>query len=161
LAETALASAEAAQGRAAFLAEAGALLAESLEAEQVLARLAQLVVRSLADWCEFDLIEDGQIHRPAGAHADPAKPPLLEELARRYPPDWDSAHPQLETLRSGKSLLLPDVSDEYVERHTVDAAHARLVHQLGFRSALVVALRVRERILGAFSVISSAPERRY
>jgi signal transduction histidine kinase len=153
--------AEAAQERAAFLAEAGALLSESLDWEQVLSRLSQRVVRSLADWCELDLIEEGQIHRRAGAHANPAKDPLLQELARRYPPNWNSAHPQLETLRSGTPLLLTVISDDYVERHTVDAAHAKLVRELGFSSGLIVPLKARERILGALTLISARPERPY
>jgi predicted ATPase/signal transduction histidine kinase/tRNA A-37 threonylcarbamoyl transferase component Bud32 len=158
---TARRAAEAAQQRSAFLAEAGVLLAESLDHERVLARVAQLIVRSLADWCAFDLIEDGQIRRRAGAHADPSRAPLLLELARRYPPAWDSPHPQVEILRHGRPLIVPDVSGEYIRQHTVDAGHAGLIRQLGMVSTLAVPLKVRERVLGAITMASTTPARRY
>jgi predicted ATPase/signal transduction histidine kinase len=154
-------AAESAQARSAFLAEAGVLLAESLDYEQVLARVARLIVRSLADWCEFDIIEDHEIRRRAGAHADPARGSLLLELARRFPPAWDSAHPQVEILRSGKPLLLPDVTDEFLRQHTVDAAHVRLVRDLGFTSSVMVPLKARDRVLGVITLASATPQRRF
>ena len=40
-----------------FLAEAGAVLASSLDYEQTLANVGQLVVRDLADWCIVDIVE--------------------------------------------------------------------------------------------------------
>ena len=46
--------------RVSFLADAGELLWSSLEYEQALARLAQLAVPRLADWCAVDMVgEDG------------------------------------------------------------------------------------------------------
>jgi signal transduction histidine kinase len=113
----------------------------------------------MADWCQFDLIEDGQIHRRAGAHADPAKAQLVKKLARSYPPSWTSPHPQVQVLRSGEALLLVDI-DDYIRQHTVDDAHARLIRELGFASGVVVPLKARERILGALTLASSVPEHR-
>ena len=85
-------AAEQSRERAAFLAEVGSVLSESLDLDVVLERVARAVVRSFADWVAFDLVEDGQIRRRAGAHRYPERAPLLEELARRYPPSWDSPH---------------------------------------------------------------------
>src|SRR4029453_5816285 len=95
--------------------------AQSLDYEDGLSRVAQLLVRSLADWCQFDLIEEGKIHRRAGTHADPTRVPALARLAEQYPPRWDSPHPQLPALRDGKVVLIGDASDEYVRAHTIDA----------------------------------------
>ena len=68
-----------------FLAEAGAVLASSLDYEQTLSTLGQLMVRDFADWCIVDLVESdnrprrlqgrqrarepGAAGRPAGAAA--------------------------------------------------------------------------------------------
>ena len=41
-----------------FLAEAGAVLASSLDYEQTLSTLGQLMVRDFADWCIVDIVED-------------------------------------------------------------------------------------------------------
>jgi len=46
-----------------FLAEAGALLASSLDYELTLANLAALAVPHFADWCAVDVAEDGAIRR--------------------------------------------------------------------------------------------------
>ena len=46
-----------------FLAEAGALLATSLDYEQTLTTLGQLMVRDFADWCIVDVVEDAQPRR--------------------------------------------------------------------------------------------------
>ncbi|MDQ1709815.1 MAG: hypothetical protein QOG49_1200, partial [Frankiaceae bacterium] len=50
------ASAAAAGARLAFLAAAGELLAETLDYDETLERVADLVVSRLADWCTIDLV---------------------------------------------------------------------------------------------------------
>jgi hypothetical protein len=47
-----------------FLAGAGALLAGSLDYEQTLAAVAQLVVRDFADWCIVEIMEEHESLRP-------------------------------------------------------------------------------------------------
>ncbi|WP_421541341.1 GAF domain-containing protein [Myxococcus fulvus] len=55
-----------------FLAEAGGVLATSLEQEETLERVAHLAVPSYADCCGVFLAdEDGQVRCVASAHADP------------------------------------------------------------------------------------------
>src|SRR5207245_1536884 len=79
--------AEAAERRAAFLAEAERLLASSLDFETTLSTLAALAVPDLADWCSVDVLEvDGSIRRIAVAHADPMKADLARKV-RGYPAD--------------------------------------------------------------------------
>ncbi len=154
-------AAEVAKRRAAFLAEAGALLSESLDLDETLGRVARLCVRSTAEWCVIDLLSGREIRRVGGAHADPAKEPLLRDLQRRYPPRWDSPHPATAVLRTGEPLLLPDRSDEDLRDTTDDDAHARLVRELGTRTTLVVPLVARGQTLGVITLCSAAPGRRY
>ena len=154
-------AAEEARRRAAFLAEAGALLSESLDPDETLGRVARLCVQSMAEWCVIDLLSGREIRRVGGAHADPAKEPLLGELLRRYPPRWDSPHPATAVLRTGAPLLLPDRSDEDLRDSTDDEGHARLVRELGTRTTIVVALVARGQTLGAITLSSAAPGRRY
>ena len=91
--KAALANEKAALAKAAFLAEAGAVLSESLDYEKTFARLGRLCVQELSDWCVIDIVEDREIRRIAMAHRDPAKEPMLAEVQRRYPPRWDSPTP--------------------------------------------------------------------
>ena len=64
-----------------FLAEASAVLASGLDYEQTLARIADLVVPRIADWCSVTVPSGDWLRSVAVAHADPAK----VEFARRLP----------------------------------------------------------------------------
>src|SRR5262249_819364 len=149
-------AAEAAQKRAAFLAEAGTVLSQSLEYEHVLSRLARLVVQSLADWCEFDMVENGTIQGRAGTHVDPPKAALREELMRHYPLKWDSTLIQAESLRSGKTMVMAEVSDDWLLQHSFGEEHRRMLRELGVDTRLVVPLRARGRVLGVLALSSAA-----
>ena len=159
--QAARAAAEEARRRAAFLAEAGALLSESLDYEETLARLAQLCVRSVADWCVIDVVEGDALRRVRGAHAEVGKEQLLRELQRRYPPRRDSRHPAAEAFRTERPVLLREVSDADIQRHTEDEGHARLLRELGTRSLLAVPLVARGRVVGIISLCSATAGRRY
>jgi len=159
--QAARAAAEEAKSRAAFLAEAGLILSESLDYEETLKRLARLCVCSIADWCVIDVVQDGEIRRLGGAHSDPAKEPLLRELQRRYPPRSDSPHPAARILRTGEPLLLPELSDDDNRSFCQDDEHARIIRELGARSVVAVPLVARGRTLGVISLCSASPGRRY
>ena len=67
-----------------------------------------------------------------------------------YPADPDAGQGLPFTIRTGESQLIPTVTDEMLEVGQIaqDEEHARILRELGFRSALVVPLRARGRILG-------------
>ena len=69
-----------------FLAEAGQLLATSLDYEQTLERVARMIVPGLADWCGIEMVDEhGESHQVAVAHVDPEKVQMAHDLRRRYP----------------------------------------------------------------------------
>jgi GAF domain-containing protein len=75
------------RARARFLAEAGDLLAVSLDREKVLALGAQLVIANLAAWCAFLLADGEAAPRLAYAgHASSARAAALDWLLRRIAP---------------------------------------------------------------------------
>lgn len=151
--------AERAEERAAFLAEATALLTESLELDVVLSRLADLVVRTVGEWCFIDLLaEDGELQRVVAVHVDPAKAELAREVQRCYPPRRDSAHPASKVVRSGVPMIVEAPSDAELRATAVDERHMELIRALGVRTGLCVPLQVRGRIAGALSVGTAAPE---
>lgn len=154
--------AEDAERRAEFLAEAGVILGESLAYEETLTQLGRLCVRSLAEWCIIDLVsKDGTLRRVASAHADPTKEPLLREIEDRYPPRRDSPQPAAAVLRSGEPLVLAELADDVLRRTTVDAYHLHLVRALGSSSLMALPLTARGQLLGALTLVTAAPGRRY
>ncbi len=155
------AAAEDAGRRTAFVAEAGALLSESLDVEETFTRLGRLCVRSLADHCLIDIVEGREIRRLAVAHADPTKEVPLKELQRRYPPRWDSPHPAATVLRTGEPLLMPELPDDVLRSTCEDDEHMRLLRELGTQTGLAVPLVARGQMLGVLTLSSAAPGRRY
>lgn len=142
-----------------FLAEAGRVLASSLDYEQTLRAVARLAIPELADWCAVDLLDErGTPRVVAGAHADPARERRLHELQRRYPPTTADDRPVARVLRTGRALFVPTLPDAELEATSVDAEHARLRREVGFASLLVVPLLVGGRTLGAVT-FACGPDR--
>ncbi len=145
-----------------FLAEAGGILASSLDYETTLASVARLAVPTLADWCAIDLVDQhGAVHRVEVAHPNPAKRELALELQHRYPPDPDAPTGVPHVLRTGEPELVPEIPDELLEQVARDAEHLRLIRELGVRSFMVVPLIVRGRTLGAITLVSAESGRRF
>ena len=64
-----------------LLAEAGRVLSGTLEIDQQIGQLAELVVPELGDWCWLVVTdEQGRLHELACAHRDPARRAELETL---------------------------------------------------------------------------------
>jgi PAS domain S-box-containing protein len=158
--QTARTAAETAQRRSAFLAEAGNVLASSLDYEVTLASVARLAVAEIADWCVVDVIQpDGTPERVVAAHADPAREEWAREVVRRYPPDERSA---TEAVRAAlQPVLMPDVSDEVLVSAARDEDHLRILRELGMRSLITVPLNARGKLLGSITFILAESGRKY
>jgi PAS domain S-box-containing protein len=157
-AEDALRAAEEAQR---FLAEAGELLASSLDYETTLQSIAQLVVPYLADWCTIDVIDlEGRIERVAVAHRDPERVERVREIVRRLP-----VNPRGEgvgkVIRTGLPEVFPSITDEVLRVVYPEPEKFELVRRLGLRSAMIVPMRAHGRTHGAISFATAETERRY
>lgn len=154
--QEARAAAEAAREQLAFLAEAGALLSQSLDYDETLQWIARLCVPRLADWCAVETPGvDGELVMEVIAHVDPAKERWARELRARFPGRMDMPVGSPLVIRSGRSLLYPEISDEMVVQAASDAEELALLRQVGYRSMIVVPLRAGERVIGALGLIST------
>jgi len=147
--------------RVRFLADATTELAKSLDYGDTLAKVARLSVPVFADWCAIDLVEDGRLHRLAVEHIDPAKVQMALEIERRYPADREAEGGTWQVMRTGESILVPEVTDEMLVAGAKDEEHLRLSRQLQIRSGLVVPLVARGRVLGVMTWVAAESERRY
>jgi PAS domain S-box-containing protein len=142
-----------------FLAEAGTILASSLDYEQTMASVAGLTVPELADWSVVYIREDdGSLRRLQIAHADPAKRPLVSELLR-YPLDPRTPHPAFAVLETGAPEVMAEVSESFLRAisHTED--QVQIYHALGLGSLLVVPLTAHGETRGAMGFFSARPRR--
>ena len=93
-----------------FLTRAGFVLADSLDYEETLARVVDLVVPQIADWCGVYIADgDGTEREITSRHADPDLERMLVEIRRRRRESEDGSE-TLQVLRSGRSILATDVT---------------------------------------------------
>ncbi len=147
--------------RARFLAESGHLLTTSLDYQETLGRVAELAVPHIADWAAVDVIQDGEVHRLAVAHPDPAKLALVEEIARRWPEDPQKPGAVTRVQRTGEPLLLPEIPASILEESAQGEEHLRMLRELGLRSAMIVPLEARDQILGSITFVASESGRTF
>ncbi len=146
-----------------FLAEAGEMLAKSLDWEETLVQVARLAVPALADWCIVDVLEeDGvTIKQVAVFAADAQKEDLLREMRMLYTPTIDSPQPAARSLRSGEVVVFPEFDPESLRTTVRDERHLELMTRLDPRAAMAVPLIARTRIIGALTLAMSESGRRY
>jgi PAS domain S-box-containing protein len=144
-----------------FLADATTLLMTSLDYHESLKQLASVAVPFLGDICLVDVAEGPAVVRVAAVHADPAKQPLVDLLAERYPPDPFGDHPAVRVMVAGAPEFSPAMSEEFLRATTRDEEHLRIVRELGFTSYMCVPLLARGKSLGTLTVVSCDPRRRF
>lgn len=160
--QRARAQAEDVRHRLLFLAEASQLLSSSLDYRATLAKLANLAVPRLADWCSIDVVEqDGSIRQLAVAHVDPEKARWAEEYRRRNPVLLDAPYGVGRVLRTGRSELVPALSEEFIDGAVQEPDQLDMVRSLSLRSFMCVPLSARGRILGAISFVQAESGGRY
>jgi PAS domain S-box-containing protein len=144
-----------------LLAEAGSLLARSLDYEQTLANLGQLMVRRLADWCVIDVIEDDNRPRRlkvVASHADrEALSVRLEQLQidRRLP------HLAKSVLETGEPFLIEHITPADLDSFAQSEEHLRILRGIDPRSIMGVPLRTRGQLIGVLVLMSTDPARAY
>ena len=155
--------AEAAQRRAAFLAEASSVLAAaSLDYRETLQNLAQLAVPTLADFCWVDMLEkEGAVMLMALAHSDPSKVAFLHAVREREPLRLDIPYFVPKALRTGRTEVLTDLSDAALESLGWKPQHREIARNLDMASAVIVPLVARGRTLGAISLVMAESGRAY
>ncbi|CAN5522290.1 hypothetical protein BH24GEM3_BH24GEM3_01390 [soil metagenome] len=144
-----------------FLAEAGSLLASSLDYETTLASVTRLAVSGPADWCFVDLLEeDGSIRRVATAHHDPRKEDLTRELLHSST-ELDEPTICAQVLRTGQTLLLPTIDAQTLAAMSRHPEEGRILRALELRSGLLVPLIARGRTIGVLTLAANGSGRRY
>src|SRR6202171_168598 len=148
--------AEAARRRAAFLAEAGRLLAESVDQSSTLIALTRLALPLLGAWCIVDILEEGDSVRRLGIyHPDPAKQKLARKLQKSWGPEPGDRFGGPAMIGNPRTILV----SEDIETTLAAAAHGpenlRILGQLGIGSLLTVPLVARKKLLGAITFVGA------
>jgi PAS domain S-box-containing protein len=142
----------AAARRSDFLARAGGILESSLEYSTTLRNVAQIAVPEIADWCGVHMVDDSGAPRlVAIAHADPDRERFAWELNERYPMTGAEPGGAAQVIRSGRTDVIREVTDELLRHATKSEEHYELARGLGLRGGIIVPLRARGRTFGAIT----------
>lgn len=154
--------AEAARRRAAFLAEAGRLLAESVDQTSTLVALTKLALPSLGSWCIVDLVGPHDVVQRLGIfHPDPEKQKLAHELEVRWAPDPDDPFGAAAMLRTTRTIAITNDIEATFAATVHGAENLGILRKLGVGSLLTVPLVARGRLLGAVTFVGVQHGRPY
>ena len=136
-----------------FLSESTAVLSTSLDPEEVMRRVARLAVPTIADWLFIDVALDGAgVERVAVAHTDPERLQRAQDLYRESPPSRNAPRGVMNVLRTAQPELHADLQEELELASTDGPPYFRLARTFGMRSAIVVPMTSRGRMLGALTL---------
>ena len=150
--------AEASRARLALLLEATERLSETLEYEELLRRVPELVVPRIADGCHVYVARnDGsELVRVAHAHVDPELEKLLDTIDAVYSVARHRRIPVVEVFRTGKPMHRPSLSRP-LKAIARPGEEERV--RMESRSLIVVPLETADRRLGVLAVTSTEPGR--
>ncbi len=141
-----------------FVAEAADELSRSLDMETSLRNMARLAVPRLADWCAIEVRRgSGSLVRRAIAHSDPDRERWAGEDPRRFPSA--ATAPGLGGLEAAG--LVGELSAWIAEEARADERRLAGLAMLELKSAAVVPLRARGRLLGAMTLATAESGRVY
>ncbi|HLH30469.1 MAG TPA: ATP-binding protein, partial [Terriglobia bacterium] len=134
----------------------------SLDYHTNLMTVAKLAVNRLADWCAVDVVDENNgFHRVALTHRDPQRAEWAREFQKKFSANPAAPQGVAHVMRAGKAKIYTDIPDTMLIALAQDAEHFKILQELGLASAMVVPLVARGRTLGAITLASESPARRY
>ena len=144
--------------RLALLLEATEQLGQTLDYEELLRRVPQLVVPRIADGCHIYIArnDDTELVRVAHAHVEPSISALLDEIDAVYDITQHRRIPVVEVFRTGKPIHRAALKRPLKQ---VARPGEEEVVRMESRSLVVVPLEAGGRRLGVLAVTSAEPGR--
>jgi PAS domain S-box-containing protein len=150
--------AEASRARLALLLEATEQLSQTLDYEELLRRVPQLVVPRVADGCHVYIArnEESELVRVAHAHVDERISALLDTIDAVYDVAQHRRIPAVEVFRTGKPIHRASLSRPLKK---VARPGEEEIVRMESLSLIVVPLETAGRRLGVLAVTSAEPGR--
>lgn len=144
-----------------FIAEAGAILASSLDYESTLNTICRMCVPRFADWTTVELKFGDAIRRVALAHEDAEKVAVALDLWQRAPSHVDQPYGVAAVLRTGKTEIIDVVTHDLLDRTGESEGTRELIAKLGFRSMVTIPLLEGTEPIGALTLYNAESGRTF
>jgi len=118
-----------------LLADSGVQLSATLELNDMLNSLANLVVPRFADVCSISIAVDGKQLPAALACSTPELASGLAALPRAPDVESDIMRSASQVIESGRPIFLPTIPDELLHQWAPEPGQFAALSRLGFRSA--------------------------
>lgn len=142
--------------RVQFLLDISTSLTAPVPLDRRLELLASEAAAAVADVCLVDVVErDGSIRRVAAVTADADLRASTETLARVMQSDPRSRHPSAVAIRTGRTQLCADLTEDRLRSITTGPAHLDAARRLDALSYVAVPLRATGRVLGAITLVTT------
>jgi GAF domain-containing protein len=159
IAEEARRNAESAHDQLSLLGELTEALAATMDIDEALGRLGQLVAGRLADWCFVALADTtGAVRHVSAAHSSPAyaaDAAKIAELAVAAGPDLKSL--MLKVQRAGRLIRRDSADPALLRSMLLTGEIATVAERMGFGSYLIAPITApaSKRILGALMLVNA------
>ncbi len=145
-----------------FLAQVNKVLNSSLDYQNTLSSISQLIVPQLADWFAIELLNtDGQFELIELYHKDPGQVQWAKALREKFPIDPNASTGSPNVVRSGQSELYSQITDEMLLASVKNEDELIIARQIGFSSLMYVPLIASGRTIGVISFVSTESDRNY
>lgn len=143
-----------------FLADATEILSASLEYDQTIERVANLMVPDMADLAVVYLLDEaGYLNRTAVAAIDNS---LVEGVRNQPPVSMSAAEGALSAvIHTGTGRLTAEVTDHLLEEYARTPEHLAFLRTMRPTSSIMVPLIARNRVLGALNLTILGDRPRY
>jgi PAS domain S-box-containing protein len=127
--------------------------------EPMVGELCNMFVRGVADWCAIELLDGLRLRLAALAHVDPEKAPIARMLHERCAADHRVLPGARRVVSGGGVQVYEDYAKELLAALQVESLD--VLEGLDPRGALVVPLMVREKMLGALTLVRTSGHEGY
>ncbi len=141
-----------ADARLRLLAEAGELFSSSLEQEEILERIAHVVVPGIADACNIYLAHGDALDRVAFAHAEPEREQLMAAMPDRYVVGPEAPQLLRQVVVSGEPLLASTLEPELLAALEAIGVDREAFERVGSHSMMFVPFVSRGETLGVITL---------
>jgi PAS domain S-box-containing protein len=145
-----------------YVVEATDRLTGSLETQESLQTLCELIVPRFGDWIAVNMIEPGdRIRNVALVHADSAKAAAVASLRGKHYVNPAVRGVIAEMIEKKAPTVTHAYDSTYVGLSTIFSEYHDAIGELGLSSVISVPLLVRGRVIGVVSAVWSQSDRMY
>jgi PAS domain S-box-containing protein len=145
-----------------LLVDVGRTLTSSLDPSAILQRVARVIVPRYADWFAADILsDDGNLEPAVVQHSEAEMLDIAREL-RAYQ-RGDRSEGVARVLQTCGSELFAVISEAQLQAaaHGADERYLALLRRLNLRSAMMVPLRARDKVLGVMTFAQAESSRTF